>query len=126
MAAGTPAIVPNFGACLDFCSDETSYPMPVQRIQIPVHSRFKVAMGFADDVDAVDFCEVRVSTLATYLRRAYEESVTSRARKAEAGVSVAHSRFTWQHTLTTVRRCVAELIEGRHHQHDDEAASIAR
>ena len=124
MAAGTPAIVPNFGACLDFCSDETSYRMPVQRIQLPVNSRFKVAMGFADEVEAVDFCEVRVSTLAEYFRRAYEESAASRARKAAAAVSVAHGRFTWRDSLATVRRCLAELVaEGQHH---DDVASIRR
>jgi len=119
MAAGTPAIVPNFGACLDFCSEETSYPMPVQRINMPVHGRFKVAMGFADDVEAVDFCEVRVATLAAFLRRAYEESEASRARKAAAGACVAHGRFTWRHTLEIVRRCVQELVY-------EDAASIAR
>jgi len=126
MAAGTPAIVPSFGACLDFCSEETSYLMPVQRIQIPVHHRFKVAMGFADDVESVDFCEVRASTLAEYLRRTYEESETSRARKAAAGVSVAHSRFTWDDALATVRRCLAELTADGDPQHHDDAASIAR
>jgi glycosyltransferase involved in cell wall biosynthesis len=126
MAAGTPAIVPNFGACLDFCSEETSYPVPVQRIQIAVHGRFKVAMGFADDVEAVDFCEVRVSTLAEHLRRAYEESATSRARKAAAGVAVAHGRFTWRDSLATVRRCLAELVEDGQQQHHGDAASITR
>jgi glycosyltransferase involved in cell wall biosynthesis len=126
MAAGTPAIVPNFGACLDFCSEETSYPMPVQRIQIPVHARFKVAMGFADDVEAVDFCEVRVGTLADYLRRAYEESATSRARRATAGVSVAHGRFTWRESLATVRRCLAELVGDGRQPPPAASASITR
>lgn len=111
MACGTPAIVPNFGACLDFCGEDTSYPMPVQRIRLPVRGRFKVALGFAEDVEAVDFCEVRVSTLAEYLRRVYEESAVRRARKADAGVSVAHGRFTWRDSLTTVRSCLAEVID---------------
>jgi glycosyltransferase involved in cell wall biosynthesis len=126
MAAGTPAIVPNFGACLDFCSDETSSLMPVQRIQIPVHGRFKVALGFADDVEAVDFCEVPVATLAEYLRRAYEESGASRAGRAAAGVSVAHGRFTWHETAATVRRCLDELVGDGRPQPQDEAASITR
>jgi glycosyltransferase involved in cell wall biosynthesis len=125
MAAGTPAIVPNFGACLDFCGEDTSYPVPVQRIQVPVHGRFKVAMGFADDVEAVDFCEVRVSTLAEHLRRAYEEPAASRARKAAAGVSVAQGRFTWQDSVATVRRCLAELVEDGPARHGD-AASMTR
>ena len=123
MAAGTPAIAPRFGACLDFCSDATSYLVPVQRIRVPVHRRFKVALGFSDDVDEVDFCEVRVATLAESLRRAYEEPPAARARKAEAGVAVAHGRFTWEDTLTCVRRCLSELT-GRGGAQDP--ASIAR
>jgi glycosyltransferase involved in cell wall biosynthesis len=126
MAAGTPAIVPNFGACLDFCSEETSYPMPVQRIQLPVHGRFKVALGFADDVEAVDFCEVRVSTLAEHLRRAYEESPTTRAGKGVAGVAAAHGRFTWRHSVAIVRRCLDELVPGGPPHHEGAASSIAR
>lgn len=126
MAAGIPAIVPSFGACLDFCSEATSYPVPVQRIQLPVHGRFKVALGFADDVEAVDFCEVRVATLAEHLRRAYEEPATPRARKAAAGVSVAHGGFTWGHSVATVRRCLDELVEGVRPPQEDAAASITR
>jgi glycosyltransferase involved in cell wall biosynthesis len=112
MASGTPAITPNFGACLDFCSEATSYLMPVQRIRLPVHRRFKVALGFAEDVDEVDFCEVRVSTLAEYLRRAYETSALERAGKAKAGVAVAHGGFTWRESVACVRQCVAELADG--------------
>jgi glycosyltransferase involved in cell wall biosynthesis len=123
MAAGTPAIAPRFGACLDFCSDDTSYLVPVQRIRVPVHRQFKVALGFSDDVDEVDFCEVRVSMLAGSLRRAYEEPREARTRKAEAGVAVAHGRFTWQDTLTCVRRRLAELTGGRGAQ---DPASITR
>src|SRR4030095_13996120 len=103
MAAGTPAIAPRFGACLDFCSDDTSYLIPVQRIRLPVHQRLRVALGFAEDVDEVDFCEVRVSTLAEALRAAYIAPETERARKAAAGVAVAHGRFTWRDSLTCIR-----------------------
>jgi glycosyltransferase involved in cell wall biosynthesis len=123
MGAGTPAIAPRFGACLDFCSDETSYLLPVQRIRVPVHRRLTVALGFSDDVDEVDFCEVRVPALAEALRRAYEEPPAARARKSEAGVAVAHGRFTWSDTLACVRRCLAELT-GRGAPQDP--ASIAR
>ena len=124
MAAGTPSIAPRFGACLDFCSDETSYLMPVQRIHVPVHRRFQVALGFSDEVDEVDFCEVRVSTLAEALRRAYEEPAAERARRAAAGVAVAHGRFTWEDSLGTVRRCLSELARPGGAQEDP--ASMTR
>ena len=113
MAAGTPAIAPRFGACLDFCSDETSWLMPVQRVHVPVHRRFKVALGFSDDVGEVDFCEAHVSTLAEFLRRAYEAPAAERAEKAKAGVAVAHGRFTWRESLACVRRCLSELRGGQ-------------
>jgi glycosyltransferase involved in cell wall biosynthesis len=109
MAAGTATIAPRFGACLDFCGDETSYLMPVRRIRVPVNRRFRVALGFPQDVADVDFCEVEVSTLAAYLRRAYEAPPAERARKGEAGAAVAHGRFTWADSLAGVRRCLAEL-----------------
>jgi glycosyltransferase involved in cell wall biosynthesis len=109
MASGTPVMAPRFGACLDFCDDETGYLMPVRRIRLPVRGRFAVALGFPQDVEAVDFCEVEVSTLAAYLRRAYEAPAPERQRRAAAGTAVAHGRFTWRDSLDCVRRCLAEL-----------------
>jgi hypothetical protein len=113
MAAGTPSIAPRFGACLDFCSDETSYLTGVQRIQLPVHRKFKVALGCSDDVNEVDFCEVRVADLATQMRRAYEDPQSARAAKASAGVALAHNGFTWAHSTNLVQRFLSELISGR-------------
>jgi hypothetical protein len=79
------AIAPRFGACLDFCSDQTSWLMPVLRVRVPVHRRFKVALGFSDDVGEVDFCEARVATLAEFLRRATRRGQSSgRARRRRA------------------------------------------
>ena len=109
MASGTPAIVPRFGACLDFCSDETSYFSEAKRIRVPVHRRLTVALGFTEEVDEVDFCEVPVDTLADRLREAANESEPKRAERSAAGVRVAHDRFTWDHAVAVVHRCVAEL-----------------
>jgi glycosyltransferase involved in cell wall biosynthesis len=109
MASGTPAIVPRFGACLDFSSDETSYFTDVKRIRIPVHRRLTVALGFTDDVDEVDFCEVPVDVLADRLRSAAQESESRRVERAAAGVRVSHDRFTWDHAVGVVHRCLAEL-----------------
>ena len=72
MASGTPAIVPRFGACLDYCSDDTSYFTDAKRIRIPVHRRLTVALGFTDEVDEVDFCEVPVDVLAERMRQAMQ------------------------------------------------------
>ncbi len=112
MACGTPAIVPNFGACLDFCSEETSYLMPVRRIHVPVFERFRVALGFEEDVDEVDFCEVPVDALATCMRQAYEAPASDREGRGSAGVAVAHGRFTWDHSVGCVRQNLEELRKG--------------
>ena len=109
MASGTPTIVPRFGACLDFCSDETSYFTDAKRIRVPVHRRLTVALGFTDEVDDVDFCEVPVDALAGRLRDAANDSERQRAERSAAGVRVAHGGFTWDHAVAAVRRCLAEL-----------------
>ena len=109
MASGTPAIVPRFGACLDFCSDDTSYFTDVKRIRIPVHRRMTVALGFTDEVDEVDFCEVPVDALANRLRDAASDSERRRAERSVAGVRVARDHFTWDHAVSVVRRCLSEL-----------------
>jgi glycosyltransferase involved in cell wall biosynthesis len=111
MASGTPAIVPRFGACLDYCSDATSYFTDVKRIRIPVHRRLTVALGFTDDVDEVDFCEVPVDALAERLRAAAGESETERAARSAAGVRVAHDRFTWNDAVAIVDRCLSEVVD---------------
>jgi glycosyltransferase involved in cell wall biosynthesis len=108
-ASGTPAIVPRFGACLDFCSDETSYFTDVKRIRIPVHRRMTVALGFTDEVDEVDFCEVPVDALADRLRAAANDSERHRAERSAAGVRVAHDRFTWDQAVAVVHSCLSEL-----------------
>ena len=109
MASGTPAIVPRFGACLDFCSEETSYFVDAKRIHVPVHRRLTVALGFTDEVDEVDFCEVPVDALADRLRDAANDSERQRAERSAAGVRVAHDRFTWDDAVAVVHRCLAEL-----------------
>jgi glycosyltransferase involved in cell wall biosynthesis len=109
MASGTPAIVPRFGACLDYCSDETSYFTDAKRIRVPVHRRLTVALGFTDEVGEVDFCEVPADALADRLREAANDSVSARAKRSAAGVRIAHDRFTWDHAVAIVRRCLAEL-----------------
>jgi glycosyltransferase involved in cell wall biosynthesis len=110
MASGTPAIVPRFGACLDFCSHDTSYFIDAKRIRVPVQRRLTVALGFTDEVDEVDFCEVPVDALADRLRDAASTSEHERAERSAAGVRVAHDRFTWDHAVAVVRRCLAELV----------------
>jgi glycosyltransferase involved in cell wall biosynthesis len=109
MACGVPAIVPEFGACLDFCNAETSYFVKARRIHAPVSRTFRVAMGFEEEVAEVDFCEVPVNRLVEALRAARAESAAEHAVKAAAGVARSHGSFTWEHAAGTVRRRIGEL-----------------
>lgn len=109
IACGTPPIVPNFGACLDFCSGEVAFLTPVRRINLPVNNRFKVALGFEEDVTEVDFCEVERATLAQRMREVAGGLRGERDRMAAAGVKRARERFTWKESVARVIECLEEL-----------------
>ena len=102
MACGIPSIVPDFGACLEYCDDSTSFLTPVTRVMLPVRGRFSLSLGFTESVEEVDFCEVRVGVLAKLLRQVYEADRRVLQRKARAGVSVACGAFTWSHSIAAV------------------------
>jgi glycosyltransferase involved in cell wall biosynthesis len=109
MACGVPAIVPEFGACLDFCTAETSYLLKARRIQAPVSRTFRVAMGFEEEIAEVDFCEVPVNRLVGALRATQAESPAERRMKSAAGVARAHGSFTWDRATEVVLRQIREL-----------------
>ncbi len=92
MASGVPSMVPNLGAATDFCSNDTSFLMPAVRIRLPIHQHFKTNLGFEEDIDAVDFPEVRVQTLIEFLQRACRASEDDLNRKSLAGIQVARQR----------------------------------
>jgi glycosyltransferase involved in cell wall biosynthesis len=113
MACGTPSIVPQFGACLDYCDEHTSFFVQAQRIHLPVAQELQYnTLGFRAQVSEVDFCEVSVTQLAGALRHAYALHSTNRVRwqeYARAGVARAHQHFTWQHTATRAARALETL-----------------
>jgi glycosyltransferase involved in cell wall biosynthesis len=108
MACGTPAIVPDFGACLDFCSAETSYLLKVRRIQAPVTRSFSVALGFEEALSEVDFCELPIQRLIQALRAVRETAPDARAGKSAAGALVA-GRMTWVRSGAEVHERLREL-----------------
>lgn len=109
MACGTPGIVPAFGACLDFCSARTSYFVKARRIRAPVAGRFRVALGFEEEIAEVDFCEVPKEGLAEALLTAARESPPARRAKADAGAECAHGSWTWAHATDVVAVRLREL-----------------
>lgn len=110
MASGTPAIVPAFGACLDFCDAETSWMVKPRRIQAPVSRSFSVAMGFREEIREVDFCEVPVGRLVAALREAYAATEAGHMSRSAAGVARAHGSFTWDQACGVVLREVASIL----------------
>jgi len=110
MACGLPAIVPAFGACLDFCDADTSFLTKPRRIRAPVSRRFSVALGFQEHIEEVDFCEVPVERLVEAMRAARAGSLEERAGKSAAGVRRAHGDFTWASATDRVLREIESLV----------------
>jgi glycosyltransferase involved in cell wall biosynthesis len=111
MACGIPSIVPNLGACVDFCSEKTSFVMPALRIKAAVNRRFALKIGVEENIAAVDFCEVRVETLICAMREAVAASKDELKNKAQEGVRVAHNQFTWQRSAERVAGLLDELSQ---------------
>lgn len=111
MACGVPSLVPNLGPCVDFCTAETSYLMPVLRVNLPVNRRMDLNLGFEEHIEEVDFCEVRVDTLAKFMRQVYESSPVEIERKSLSGIEQAHGNYTWEHSGQRVAELLRELDE---------------
>ena len=108
MACGTPAIVPNFGACLDYCDADSSWLMPVRRVRAPVNKSFRVALGFEEQITEVDFCEIPVDTLAEFLSTVHRAALADREAKRQVGVARA-AHWTWDRACEVVLNELAQL-----------------
>ena len=109
MASGTPAIVPNFGACLDFCTPETSFFVPARRIKLPYSRTFRLAAGFVMEVQSVDFCEIRVKDLAAKMREVYDAGRPALEEKREAGFKLVKDRLNWANSVDHMEKYMREL-----------------
>lgn len=118
MACGVPSIVPQFGACLDYCDEHTSFFVQPQHIHLPVAQELQYnTLGFRAQVSEVDFCEVSVTKLAEALRSVYashSNNSVSLKEHARAGVVKAHQHFTWQHTAKRAARALETLPRTPH------------
>ncbi len=110
MACGLPSIVPRFGACLDFCADSNSFLTPVKRFNMPVLGSFAInTLGFSEEVEEVDFCEVSPETLAGFMRKIYNTDRRIIENKSQDGITTAHERFRWSNVLSLMKLCLGEL-----------------
>ncbi len=109
MASGTPAIVPQFGACLDFCTEATSFFVPARRIKLPYPKTFRLAAGFVMEVQSVDFGEVRVRDLAAKMREVFEAGRPALESKRQAGFRLVQERLSWANSVDRMEQCLSEL-----------------
>jgi len=109
MACGCTPIVPRFGACLDYCTARGAHFVRARRIQLPVNRRLAFnTLGFEEDVQSVDFCEVPVDALAETLVRVARMTKADRAAMVRRGVADA-ARFSWDASATAIERAVSRL-----------------
>lgn len=109
MACGLPCIVPRFGACLDYCDDETSRFVTPRRLRLPVGKDMAInALGFSDRVERVDFCQVPVAELAGALRAAYEESEEERRARGSRAAARIGREWTWERSVARVVELLRE------------------
>ncbi len=112
MACGLPSIVPRFGACLDYCDDETSLFAPHRRIRLPLDRDMVYnTLGFRTRVEEVDFCEVSVAGLRETMRRAFDNRGVLED-KASAG-RLRTERHSWKETAQHITRAVTRLLSDR-------------
>jgi tetratricopeptide (TPR) repeat protein len=104
MACGKPAVVTNFGAALDFASEQNCCLIPAA----PVRMNEK-RVGDRETVDYPFWAEPDRDALAATLRRIYENPEEARAigEKAARDIAAGH---TWAHAA----RIAAERLESLH------------
>ncbi|HEX9656899.1 MAG TPA: asparagine synthase (glutamine-hydrolyzing) [Bacteroidota bacterium] len=105
MACGTPPIVTNGGAALDFCSKENSILVKARRMNYPENK-----VDHFDTVNTPWLYEVEPSDLA----KAMKFAVRNRQAVRVLGTQAAHDalRFTWDAAVVKIRERVERLRAG--------------
>ena len=84
--------------------------MPVKRFNMPVLGSFAInTLGFSEEVEEVDFCEVSPETLAGFMKKIYNTDRRIIEKKSLGGIATAHDRFRWSHVLSLMKTCLGEL-----------------
>lgn len=109
MAAGVPSIVPNFGPCLDYCSKEHSIIIPAQRIVLPIHQSLEFnTLGFVEEIDEVDFCEVDPTILAESLKDIFLNRQNLR-KMSELGKISANQNYSRKKIMEIMKKNIDDL-----------------
>lgn len=111
MASGTPCVLPRFGACLDYCSDDDSFLLPARRIRAPVRREMTYnTLGFRVEVDEIDFCEVSLDALVEALRALAttgRDGLQERGRAARRAITRG---FSWEHSADALVAAIGRLL----------------
>lgn len=106
MACGTPAIVTGYGAAMDFCGADDSYPVLAR---VPRFAEKRV--GEIATADHPWLAEPDPASLRERMRHAYENPDEARRKGDMASVRI-RGRFTWAHAADAVERRL-EALAGR-------------
>lgn len=110
MACGTVPLVPRFGACLDYCDDETALFVEPRRIRLPYGRELATnTLGSMEVVDEVDFCEVPADRLAVAMRDAAAAGRDTLRARGRSACRVAR-HWTWDRSVAAVEAAVRELV----------------
>ena len=96
MASGLPVIVTQYGAALDFCSDDNAYLIPASVVQLP-----EKRIGDQETVDLPWLAEPDLDALKKHLRHVFEHSDEA-TRKGQTGRSHIEANFTWDNAASKV------------------------
>lgn len=100
MASGTPVLAPRFGPCLDYCTEENSFLMECQTIDLPVRGTLAYnALGFREKIDRVVYCETSPRELATHLKRIHRLKKEKLIRIGTRAAADVRRGMTWEHSV---------------------------
>ncbi|MGE5314730.1 MAG: FkbM family methyltransferase [Acidobacteriota bacterium] len=104
MACGTPAIVPNGGACLDFCTPDNS--LLVEAPKIFYQNR---RVGEFETAIEPWLLEPSIEDVKSKMRFAFGHPAEMRQLGAKASLD-AHARWTWDHAYGAMQERISALM----------------
>ena len=99
LAIGKPVIATAYGGQTDFCNAETAWLCDYQFAYARTHLTVPNSVWVEPKLDCLVDC----------LRAIRASSPQERARRAEAGRAVVHSRFRWKHVAARLKAAVTEV-----------------
>ncbi len=111
MACGTPAIVTNGGACLDFCNYENSLLVKAIKIQSA-----EKKVEYFDTMDFPWFYEVNLNDLKKHMCYAFQNPVLMKKLGGKA-TQDAHNHWTWKHATQIIQERIAVIKQSPIQRH---------